>query len=875
MKSAPKSPLIVLIIMVSLLLVIFFFVLNITANSVPLNASVEIAIQENTSVDTISAAQPEAVVAAVLPTVIPDPTDFASLEMFNRQEVVSDNNGVNVGVYSPYVNNTISTGGSFIVEVSTNIENSETAQNLTTTPNPIYDLTLELALTRALANHHARPEVMYYYQEVGRTIDYEIGAGVVYVALRREADDELLLGLIDIILVVREGDIWIVRLTEDPQYLEAFEALPLNISMSINTNPYMPIINPAITNTLSLNDYCLPWEYNSSAIVTRSFNAHGIGQIDFDIPDGVGITAMKSGIIVFANDSNPNGITTYWTPPNQPPGLLLKWWWYWNVVIIQHGPNEYSLVGHLSDIPDWITNQCASNHTCAVPIQAGEVIGWEGHNGWSTAPHLHVQFGQYFNFNQYPDELDLDGDGNLTEQIYGGYVDLEQNVSFIDYSLPQVAAWPFGTRLQATCNPNTAPIANPDTYFATHDETLVVNAPGVLVNDIDVDNDTLSAVEQSQPTNGALNLISDGGFSYTPNAGFLGLDSFTYKANDGTVDSDAAATVRLFVLPMPFPSECSNFVFTGELIIGTDDVDELSGTENNDLIFGLSSYDEIFGNGGDDCIIGGDGVDFIYGGGGNDILLGNEESDTISGGEGNDFIYGGAGSDALFGQNGDDTIDGGEGSNAPLVGGNGNDTIFGGVGNDELYGDGYPGYASHYIARQPYPDDVIDTPGNDLLYGQDGADLLFGGVGNDILDSGAGADQLYGQDGDDTLTGASSSDSFNGGSGENDTVTDFNIEDACTRVEFGCSAPIETPTPTETPAETPTETATPTETPTDTVTPTETPTETETATPTDTATETPTEAPTETETATETATSTETPTETATPTDTPTESATP
>lgn len=61
----------------------------------------------------------------------------------------------------------------------------------------------------------------------------------------------------------------------------------------------------------------------------------------------------------------------------------------------------------------------------------------------------------------------------------------------------------------------------------------------------DVDNDTLTATLISGTQNGTL--FFDGVqrvFSYQPNTDFVGQDSFTYKVNDGTVDS-AIATVTL------------------------------------------------------------------------------------------------------------------------------------------------------------------------------------------------------------------------------------------------------------------------------------------------------------------------------------------
>lgn len=38
----------------------------------------------------------------------------------------------------------------------------------------------------------------------------------------------------------------------------------------------------------------------------------------------------------------------------------------------------------------------------------------------------------------------------------------------------------------------------------------------------------------------ALTLNANGSFTYTPNANFNGTDSFTYRANDGTADSNIA-----------------------------------------------------------------------------------------------------------------------------------------------------------------------------------------------------------------------------------------------------------------------------------------------------------------------------------------------
>jgi len=96
---------------------------------------------------------------------------------------------------------------------------------------------------------------------------------------------------------------------------------------------------------------------------------------------------------------------------------------------------------------------------------------------------------------------------------------------------------------------NDPPVANTDSYSVDEDVTLAVPAPGVLGNDSDVENNPLTAVMVSSTTNGSLTLNSDGSFTYTPNANFNGIDTFTYKANDGTADS-TVTTVTITVNPI-------------------------------------------------------------------------------------------------------------------------------------------------------------------------------------------------------------------------------------------------------------------------------------------------------------------------------------
>ena len=92
-----------------------------------------------------------------------------------------------------------------------------------------------------------------------------------------------------------------------------------------------------------------------------------------------------------------------------------------------------------------------------------------------------------------------------------------------------------------------APVATDDEYETVEDTILTVYADeGVLANDTDADGDTLSVEIVANPEHGTVVLNSNGSFSYSPESGYYGSDSFTYKASDGA-DSSETATVTIVV----------------------------------------------------------------------------------------------------------------------------------------------------------------------------------------------------------------------------------------------------------------------------------------------------------------------------------------
>ncbi|MEA2653805.1 MAG: large repetitive protein, partial [Chloroflexota bacterium] len=87
---------------------------------------------------------------------------------------------------------------------------------------------------------------------------------------------------------------------------------------------------------------------------------------------------------------------------------------------------------------------------------------------------------------------------------------------------------------------NSAPVAAADSASVVAGGQLSVPAPGVLGNDTDADGDPLSANLVSGVTHGSLVLYADGGYDYLPLAGYVGVDSFRYAANDGAASSPGA-----------------------------------------------------------------------------------------------------------------------------------------------------------------------------------------------------------------------------------------------------------------------------------------------------------------------------------------------
>src|SRR5439155_435442 len=164
----------------------------------------------------------------------------------------------------------------------------------------------------------------------------------------------------------------------------------------------------------------------------------------------------------------------------------------------------------------------------------------------------------------YTPAANYNGPDSFTYRINDGTVD--SNVATVTLTINAV---------------DDAPVAGNNNYTTSESTSLAVGAPGLLGNDTDVEGDALTAILVSGPSHGTLALAANGGFSYTPAAGYNGLDSFSYRANDGTADSHAA-TVTLTISPVnDAPAAANNNYSTNEDVTLTVNAPGMLGNDTD------------------------------------------------------------------------------------------------------------------------------------------------------------------------------------------------------------------------------------------------------------------------------------------------------
>ena len=128
-----------------------------------------------------------------------------------------------------------------------------------------------------------------------------------------------------------------------------------------------------------------------------------------------------------------------------------------------------------------------------------------------------------------------DGSENLNDSFLYQAFDGQSNSNTVTVSISVSAV-------------NEAPVANTDAYNGVSEggTLTVTSVNGTLANDGDPDNDTLTAVLVSGVSFGSLSLNSNGAFSYTHDGSENLVDSFSYQAFDGQLNSNTV-TVSIAV----------------------------------------------------------------------------------------------------------------------------------------------------------------------------------------------------------------------------------------------------------------------------------------------------------------------------------------
>lgn len=91
---------------------------------------------------------------------------------------------------------------------------------------------------------------------------------------------------------------------------------------------------------------------------------------------------------------------------------------------------------------------------------------------------------------------------------------------------------------------------------------------GLTLNALDADNDPLTYSIVTGPAHGTLAFGAVPDVLYTPDAGFSGTDTFTFKVNDGTVDSNmATVTITVNHVNTPPTIESGPWVDTNPVIL--------------------------------------------------------------------------------------------------------------------------------------------------------------------------------------------------------------------------------------------------------------------------------------------------------------------
>jgi VCBS repeat-containing protein len=318
----------------------------------------------------------------------------------------------------------------------------------------------------------------------------------------------------------------------------SFDYLPETDYSGVVTFTYQATDGLLVSNTAivtitvsSVNDAPIAVNdaYSTNENVTLTISAPGVLENDDD-PDGDPLSAvLESGPSSGSLNLNPDGSFEY-LPETDHSGVVTFTYQATDGLLVSNTATVTITVSSVNDAPIAVNDAYSTNENVTLTISAPGVL--ENDDDPDGDPLSAVLESEPSNGS-----LDLNPDGSfeyLPETDYSGVVTftyqatdglLVSNTAAVTITVSSV---------------NDAPIAVNDAYSTNENMTLTINAPGVLENDSDPDDDPLSAVLVSGPSSGSLTLDPDGSFEYLPETDYSGVVTFTYQATDGLLDSNTA-----------------------------------------------------------------------------------------------------------------------------------------------------------------------------------------------------------------------------------------------------------------------------------------------------------------------------------------------
>ncbi|MGX5696851.1 Ig-like domain-containing protein [Agromyces soli] len=208
----------------------------------------------------------------------------------------------------------------------------------------------------------------------------------------------------------------------------------------------------------------------------------------------------------------------------------------------------------------------------SVPVELQVGDGSVNHRPIAVDDHYLVQSGETLYIpapGAMANDVDVDGDalefsslqthgeGDF-DQFQGGWMTFTPPAGFIgsttwtyyvqdEHGLGSLAPAKLTFEVvQSDGEPNHAPVPVVDAYLVEAGQTLTVPAAGVLANDFDADGDTLAVMDSYGAYDGEAHVAVDGALSYTPPAGYTGIDWVEFSVTDGASYASGRAKVVVY-----------------------------------------------------------------------------------------------------------------------------------------------------------------------------------------------------------------------------------------------------------------------------------------------------------------------------------------